>query len=395
MLKFILRLGLFQRLPYFKRAENATYIVPYADLTAFFIQALLIATTFSFLENGVAAMLEKNFSELCAEIANSVYFVMTTATTVGYGDISPTTLISKFFVVAFIFLYLSARLIKILAIFAEAKTKVDEFKRIGRYFETMNDHIIVYCDAETIKRDGFLWLKRFVKENETSRKFKDNHILLVNHNEDASQMLNDAMLSNHNFDNRVTHMNLNIDEDDFFEKISIENARHVYVLGNSDDTHSDSKVFDFAYRVEEETKYEKDVTAEIVNDKNRKRMYEVGVDVIMRPNRAYPEMLVTVTIAPDTAPVLEEMSSRGDDTLEVFSIPESASTFTWSDILLKLSVESIGTAIGVVYPSHVDINPMGKDQINGAIRIVMMIHEMRQKNYEDVQAQINKAFDEI
>lgn len=395
MIGFILKLQVFQKIPFFKKEENQPYIKPNADLLAFLIQVVMVATVFTFLENDFNVLKEKTLVEFLATLGESIYFVMTTATTVGYGDISPTTLLSQAFVVVFIFLYISARLLSILSGFVEAKNEIKEFKKIGRLFKTMNNQIIVYCDAETIKRDNFLFLKRFVRENKLSTKFKDNKILLVNHNEDANQMLNDAMIANHNFEDRVAHMNLNIDEEGFFERISIEEAKHVYILGNPDDTHSDSKVFDFAYRVEEETKYAKDVTAEVVNDSNRKRMIEIGVDVIMRPNRSYPEMLVTATIAPGTASVLEELSSRGDDTLEVFSVPETVTEFTWSDLLIQLSVGGVGTVIGVVYPDSVDINPMGTDKIKGSIKVVMMIHEMRSKSYEAEQRKINAVFEKI
>jgi len=395
VLQAILRLGLFQKLPYFKKSENSEYMIPYADLLAFLIQVLFVATIFTFLENGVGVLIEKSSSEFLLMVADSVYFVMTTATTVGYGDISPTTLLSKIFVVISIFLFLSARLLKILSRFMEASAKINEFKRIGRLFEMKDDRIIVYCDAENIKRDNFLWLKRFVSENETSTRFKNNLILLVNHNEDASQMLNDAMVANHNFGNRVEHLNINIDEEDFFNKIGIETAEHVYVLGNSEDTHSDSKVFDFAYRVELETKYNKDVTAEIVNDSNRKRMYDVGVDVIMRPNRSYPAMLITATIAPGTATVLEELSSRGGDTLELFNIPENVNDFVWGDLLINLSLDGVGTVIAVVYDNKIDLNPMGNDKIKNGMKIIMMINEMRDKSYETEQQKIHNVFNKI
>lgn len=395
MFQIISRLNLIKNIKYFKKAENFNNIEVFKELFRFSMELLLISMTFTFLENGVETLISKTPEEILNLFGNSIYFVLTTATTVGYGDISPTNLFSKIFVSLFIFIYLSARLIKILSVFIEAKNKNIKLKEIGRLFQTMNNHIIISTDANTIKQDNFLWLKRFVKENEISTKFKNSSILLVNSNQDASLMLNDAMINNQNFHGRVQHLNINIDEDDFFEKISIKDAAQVYILGNPEDNHSDSQVFDLSYQIKKYSDYKGNITAEVINDKNRERMYEVGVNVIMRPNRSYPEMLITSTISPGISHVLEELSSRGNDTLEVFNIPSDVKEFQWSDILINLSVEGIGTSIGVIYENNVDVNPMGKDIIKDGSKLIMMIHEMKEKSYEDIQSKINDSFESI
>ena len=395
MQNFILRLNIIQKLPYFKKPDKKEYLKPNIEAISFFLQVIIVAIIFVALENGYKTLFEKSLEENLLLLFNGIYFVFTSITTVGYGDISPTTLFSKAFVIVAVFFHLSMKLLKMFSSFVDAKSIINEFIRIGRLFKMKKDTIIVYCDAETIKRDNFLWLKRFVDENMKSTRFKDNEIVIVNHNEDAATMLNEAMFAKGNFDNRVTHLNINIDEENFFDKISIEHAAQVYILGDEHDTHSDSKVFDFAYRIKMETKYANKVTAEIANDANRKRMNGVGVNVIMRPNRAYPEMLVTATISEGTGAVLEELISRGDDTLEVFSIPENIGDFKWVDLLINLSVDGVGTAVGVVYDEHVDVNPMGNDIIKDGLKIVIMIYEMNNKSYSEQQLLIDKVFKKI
>ena len=62
------------------------------------------------------------------------------------------------------------------------------------------------------------------------------------------------------------------------------------------------------------------ISAELVNDNNRKRLASLGVNVILRPNRSMPEMLIACTIAPGSAEMIEEICSRGGDSIERFII---------------------------------------------------------------------------
>ncbi len=391
MLKLLLRMKILDRLAFFKRNEMSEYIAPTTDALLFMLQIVFIATGYLIVENGLGVLMNSPV-ELVKMFLNSIYFVFTTITTVGYGDISPTNFLSKLFVIIFLFLFLQLRLVKILTNLAAAKIQINEFKRIGRLFKVKENTIIVQCDVATIKQDNFLFLRRFIKENRISTKFKHHPILIVNSNEDEAQTLNEAMIANHNFGENISHSNITINEEGYFDKIGIEKAAHVYVLGNQVDSDSDSKAFDFVYRVEKETDYTKGVTCEIVHDKNRKRCKELGANIIMRPNRSYPEMLVTATIAEGTAEVLEELSRRGDDTMEVFTIEKS--DFLWGNLLYRLSMDNIGTAVAVIYDTHVDLNPMGYDVIKNPRKIIVMIHEMKDKSYEEMQQKVSKCIEE-
>lgn len=402
MIGLILKLGYIEKIPYFRKPSKRPFIKPFANVISFFLEISIVSFFYLMIENPLNEVFGKGFYHFLEKFfAEGIYFVMTTATTVGYGDLSPNTLLGKLFVMTVIFIYISLRFVNMLGGIFEARQEARDLRKIGRLFETMKDHVIIYGDAETIKRDNFLYLKRFISELKNSNKFKDKEILFVNHNEDASKLLNEAVLSNMEFknDNGFHHMNLNIDEDDFFEKISIDNAEHIFILGNPDDTHSDAKVLTFAIQVEEETSYSKDVTAEVVNEKNRKRTREKGgVDVIMRPNRAYPGMLVRATITKGYAEVIEELSSVGNDTIESFKVPYGSkynSEFLYGNLMYKLSMSSIGTLVAIVYKDgRVDPNLMGVEKVSEADDILIMINEMRDKSYSEIQEQINKIFEE-
>lgn len=399
MSKFILKLNVLQNISYFKKERNKPFVDPVADFTAFVFQILFLAFIYLAIEGGLSYSELSNMNAsglLNYYFQEGIYFVFTTITTVGYGDKSPSSTGGMLFVTICLFLYGAFRLISVIDGFVAAKTSVREMIKNGRLFENMNNHIIVYCDAESIKVDNFIWIKRFVHEMKTSNRFENNDILFVNFNEEIAPRFNQFMSENYFAQDGVKYVNTNIDEENFFHKISAEQAEHIFILANPDDTHSDSKALDFAIRIEEETYYNKDVTAEVVNDKNRQRMIKLaGVDVVIRPTRAYPSFLVSATIGKEgVREVIEELMMRGKDTLEVFDAKNKE--FTYGEFLYKASMSGLGTSVAVIYEDgHVDPNPNGTDVIKDARKVILMIHEMRDKCYDDLQKDIDSVMDEL
>jgi voltage-gated potassium channel len=51
------------------------------------------------------------------------------------------------------------------------------------------------------------------------------------------------------------------------------------------------------------------VLAECVDDRNRSRLTAAGATVVLRPNRAYPEMTVTALMHPGSSEILENLVS--------------------------------------------------------------------------------------
>jgi hypothetical protein len=384
------------KLKYFQQEAKKPFVNSLSDLLCFMIEVKILAFCYILIEKG-QDFKDKNASEfLNFYFQEGLYFVFTTITTVGYGDKSPSTSSGMAFVMFGLFLYGATRIITVIGGFNHSKSEVRNMKDNGRLFEPKNDHVIVYCDARSIATNNFKWIERFVKEIKTSNRFRGKEILFVNHNEEISPRFN-AYMTEHYFEqDRVSHYNTNIDEIGFFDKISIANADHVFIIANPDDTHSDSNALDFAIRIEEETPYDKHVTAEVVNDENRKRMVErAGVDVVIRPTRSYPCFLVSATIGKDgVREVIEELMSRGKDTLEVFDARKAS--FQWGELLYKGSMAGIGTVIAYVDENgNVDPNPMGYDEIKDCHRVIFMIQNMGDKCYDVIQSEVDKILDEV
>ncbi len=389
MLIHLQKLHLLRKLGIFHYAnEQKMFRKPLVNTSLFILEFCLISYGYVLLHNYYSP------AEMAISYSKSLYFTVISATTVGYGDHYPIHTITQWYVILLMIIYLPFRFFYTVGVAGFLFKIYQELKQIGRWFPMLHDHVIVYCNANTIERNNFLWLQRFVEEKKRSLKYGNTDILLVNGNQDANENLNDFFAAHGHKLKDVHFVNANLNETNFFANIRIEHAERVYVLADEHDISSDSNVFDMIYRIEKETKYDKGVTAELVNDSNRERIATLGANVILRPNRSMPEMLITCTIAPGSAQMLEEISSRGGDSIERFELLPKE--FTWGDLLYELSMQDIGTATAVIYAKadapyseHVDPNPKGPSRIKNAQGVLILIHEMRTKSYEQIQEKIH------
>ncbi len=320
--------------------------------------------------------------------STSMYFTVISAATVGYGDHYPMYTITQWYVIFLIIMYLPFRFFYTAASIGFLFKNYSTLKQLGRWFPMLFDHIIVYCNAKSISRNNFLWLQRFIHENSLALKYRNTEILVVNSNQDANSMVIEFFAERGAAFRHVHFVNANLNEEDFFEKIRIDSAEQVYVLADEDDLSSDSDVFDMVYRINKETNYNHGITAELVNDSNRERIRKLGANVILRPNRSMPELLITSTIAPGSGQMVEEISSRGKDSIERFNL--TCNGFKWADLLYHLNLQGIGTATAIIYNDEsIDANPKGDTIIMNGKAILMLIHAMNTKDYAVVQTQID------
>ncbi len=355
---------------------------PITQTFLFVLEFLIISYCYVLLHNSL------NSVDEAISFSTSMYFTVISASTVGYGDHYPIFPATQWYVICLMIIYLPFRFFYVLGCIGFLFKDYSDRKYRGRWFPMLHEHVVVYCNAAAIEKHNFIWLQRFVEEKRRSLKFRNADILLVNGNPSANERLI-TYFSEQGLEQRNVHfVNCTLEEADFMKKISIDKAIQVYVLADQHDDHSDSHVFDVVYRIYEETSFCGGITVELVSDSNRSRLARLGVNVMLRPNRSMPEMLVSCTIAPGTAQMLEELTSRGGDSIERFTL--TCGGFLWGDLLYQLSMHDVGTATAVIYDNeYVDSNPKGTTTItDDAKAILVIINEMRTKSYEEIQEQI-------
>lgn len=364
---------------YFKYDYRKAWIEFIDKVIGFIIYSIFFSITFSYIEG--------------LKLFDSIYYFYTTASTVGYGDISPQTIIGKLMFIFGLVGYAIFKLASLGNVFLEAKALKTNLKNIGRLFMPMNDHIILFFNAADVDHNEYIWLSRFIKENLLCHKFQNKDILLVNSGKEQNEDLRIFLEKNHHFESKVSLINGNIYDENLLNQISLKSAAQIYALSaNSEDYVSDSIVLDTVERLRE-LGYTNNIACELIDDKSRARLHSHDVSVIVRPNRSYPEMIIRCAISPGSQHMLEELLSVGGDTIEMFSFPNKK--LVWADLLYQLSKNNIGTTTAYFDSNgNLDTNPNGSLEIEVS-GILIMVNEIRTKTYAAVETEIQNIVNQI
>ena len=309
-----------------------------------------------------AAMIR--FEELSAW--DAVWLTLTTVTTVGYGDLSASTIEGRLSTIAILFIG---------SIFVVAKAAGDYFdyraiKRQkmlkGDWRWSMQDFIAI---LNTPSNHGEQYLARLVAQFRESRDYADAPIQIL-----TSAFPDGLPKTIRQYEN-VAHYSGRADLVENMRAISISDARVIIVLAKEQgDKASDGRSFDILHRLRE-LKVRGKILAECVDDANRQRLLGAGAGIVIRPIRAYPEMIVRAFVAPGSEQIIENLfSSAGDEYLR-FEI--DIENRNWSDIVCALALSDLGTAIGYIskIDNSVQCNPPAQQQVSASALFIVAREE--------------------
>lgn len=263
------------------------------------------------------------------------WLTMTSASTTGYGDISAATVWGQAATIFLIYGIAITLLAQIASDYIELRIHKKEMGIKGQLeWENMQDHLLI---VNTPKLYTVRYLDRLIGQLCQTPEISHTPIqILTPHFPDGLPM----SLRGHG----VVHHTGDATDDSKLEAAGAERAKYIVVLcPDSQDIHSDSIVFDILHRIRE-LNSKAYVLAEAVDDANRKRFRQAGANAVIRPVRAYPEMLVRSLIAPGTEQVLEELFRyEGDHTLR---LNIHLNKVRWSEVVTRLIQNDIGTALG-------------------------------------------------
>lgn len=266
------------------------------------------------------------------DYGDSVWLTLTSLTTVGYGDISAATTMGRLSTI--LILYIGGIFIvgKMAGDYFDYQSlRRDAMKNGSWSWCRMQDHIIIIGS----KRDSELHLSRLITECEKTDATKGRSVILISESFDG--ILPETL---HEFD--IKYVKGRGNSPDVLEKAGVQNSAIVVILAwEEEDQISDGYAFDVICRIRE-TGCSAKIVAECVNDDNRQRLTNAGATLVLRPIRAYPEMIVGGLINPGSTDILENLFTA---TGERIVRTEGDLSGSWADIVSNHVGQDLGTPV--------------------------------------------------
>ena len=224
-------------------------------------------------------------------LGEAVWLTITTATTVGYGDISASSAVGRTATILCMYVFGIFLLAQIATdVFDYRALQRDRRRRGQLEWKNMKDHLLVInVPAEYPEA----YLARLVADVRNTPQLADIPVqILTTSFPDGlpTQLVNAG----------VTHYTGVAENTENLRAANVAEARHIVIIaGESNDPRADALTYDILSRIGE-IRSNATVVAEAVDDGNRQRLLDAGANTVVRPVRAYPEIVVRAMIEPGT-----------------------------------------------------------------------------------------------
>ncbi len=311
---------------------------------------------------------------------DALWLSLTTINTTGYGDLSSETLFGRMFTVLLMYGIGITLMAQVATEYIEYRLEKKERKLKGFWsWQSMKNHIVI---IHIPKRNPELYLHRLISQLRKTPNFSEIPVCIV------TQRFQEG-IPRSLLEQNVVHVHGEGRDENSLHQANIMHANHIIILSNdSTDIAADSTTLDVLLHLKHfETKAQ--IIAESVKDSNRYRFKSLGVTSVLRPIRAYPELVVRAMEAPGTEQVMENLfAHEGDHPIRInlsFTIPE------WRHLTCLLINEGLGTVIGYIdHEEQVITNPPPFKPATGKA-IILLVHQKHIPSDVQVKQLIEKA----
>lgn len=295
---------------------------------------------------------------------DAVWLTMTTMTTVGYGDLSAATLPGQLVTILLMYIFGIFLLAQIAGEWIDLRMDRKERMRKGLWRWKMNDHIVI---VNTPEQEGERYLQVLVEQIRSTTSLEHYPIQIF------SPKFPDGLPTELTALGVVLHHGHPEGRSDL-GAADVDDAAYILVLAvDASDYRSDSITLDILDQLEEHD-VKGHVIAECVQDGNRGRLIDHGADAVIRPVRAYPELLVRAMAAPGTEAILEDLfRHEGSHPLRYdLNIPEQR----WGNLAVRVLQHELGTPMGFIDRNNrIVTNPPADLKVAGKALFLMVNHE--------------------
>ena len=303
---------------------------------------------------------------------DAFWLSITTATTVGYGDFSAASWQGRLFTVFCIYVFAIALLAQIAAEFFEYRIQTRDDKQKGNWiWSDMNNHLLI---INTPDENTEVYLEQLFDQFRATPKFDQLPIQILTRKYSDGLPHRISQLG-------VVHYNGVAEDNKNLAAVNINSARYIVILAkNAGDAVSDSLTFDILSRIQE-LGTNATIAAECSVDANRERLKKAGANVVIRPIRAYPELLVRSLDSPGTEAVLENLFTHSESHMRRLDV--DFADLKWKQIVFTFANNDLGMPLAYIDDKGVHSNPMPDASCSGS-SIISLVREEQQISTERV-----------
>lgn len=291
---------------------------------------------------------------------DSVWLTLTTMTTVGYGDFSAQTVMGRLITIFLMFFLGIFLLAQIVGEWIEYRMARQERMRKGLWRWDMKDHIIIINTPEV---NGARYLRILVEQIRSTPQLEQHPIEIL------SSSFPDGLPTEISAMGVVLHHGRPEGRTDLAD-VDVQFATFIVLMAvDTNDYRSDSLTLDILDQLKsfDVGGY---IVAECVQEANRERIKSHGADAVIRPVRAYPELMVRAMAAPGTEAILEDLFQHAGNHTRRYDIEFSAKT--WGEMASKLLLQGLGTPMGYLdVGGHIVTNPKPDSLVAGTAIFVI------------------------
>lgn len=293
--------------------------------------------------------------------ADAVWLSFTTLTTVGYGDFSPSTAIGRTVTIVTMYGFAITLLSLLAAEVVEWRLVKMEKKRKGLWeFNDMKEHIQIINTPNTGTERYMVGL---IREIQTTPAFINMPVQLLTRK--YPDGLPDSLKAL-----KPIHRTGSAEDGQMLFNINLEKAKHIIILARDcGDSLSDSLTFDILSQVKK-INPTANIICEVVVDSNRERFVCCGATAVLRPVRAYPEIIVRALSHPGTEQILEDLFDAEGDSIH--KLPCQFKDKAWKEIVMHCMSNNIGTPLAYFSASKIVMHPQPNDLCTGDFLAVLL-----------------------
>lgn len=301
------------------------------------------------------------------------WLTLTTITTVGYGDLAAKSFAGQLATVGFLYIPGIALLGQIIGEYVDYRIIRRERMVQGLWrWTAMKEHILI---LNTPEHDGDKYLLRLVEQiNKTPELCELPLQILTPVYPDGLPPELQAKDVVHYSGTPTSSINL--------KAVNAEDASYIFVISHDAfSINPDSQSIDILEHLNS-LKLKAYVVAECVDDENRERFLRLAANSVIRPIRAYPELVVRALVAPGVEQVMENLFTHENAHPKRYKV--NLTGMLWKDVVCAMMNAGYGTALAYVRADgKVATNPSSLDKVTGNALIIMV-----NQDEEPTQAQI-------